>query len=709
MSFNVEEKLSYMAANVFPIKILKHMNLLRSIREDKRILPIHVQLNPTNRCNFSCAYCSCSNRDRDFELSVSEITHIMKLTQSLGCQSVTVTGGGEPLAHKAVREYLRNILDIGVEIGLVTNAVLLPRLNADILHKLTWCRISSSDELPEQMTRIQLNMDNWFKRINDACKHASIDWAFSHVLTRNPNYKLMQKLIEFANDHNFTHIRIVSDLLDLNAVQDMTQLQAKMRDLKVDDHRVIYQGRKQYTKGQNPCYISLLKPVIGADGNIYPCCIDSEETVVVERANQLMTVPMKELNIGDTCFSDNGKEVITNIFRHVSSSPILEVSLRGGRSLRVSKDHVMMTAIGLKVKRDQIKEYARKTVVSYSLKETRASELRVGNYIPLFRKLAHEAPYSASLSKDYAKLLGYYTAEGWCDKDNRVSFMLGKKDVISNDLLQTLEALGITYRIYDRRTGDQVCLHAKSCPPNLRDYLSQCGARASKKHIPTIILNSPDDIKLEYLHALIKGDGSINRRANNPSFELRLTTVSRRLASDVCTMLMLMNIHPTLVRTAREGEHVIEGRKVHVHDKYTLSISGYRNLERFKGLKLWDVKHKRGISLDFPKTDSLMFVPVAKIEEVNSSTELYDIKVSPSNRFFTGMGFLVHNCGCQYSLPNPSRNYEPLMRMGDVSSFRQLIEEQRFFNGSICNRCYYKEYNDILHLLLTEIKHLNFV
>jgi len=196
----------------------------------------------------------------------------METAQALGCESVTVTGGGEPLLHKELSEFLTDICRMGIEIGLVTNGSLLSRFGGKTLHKLTWCRVSSSDNLKTQLQRIGMSMKDWFKILADACHHSSVDWAFSHVLTRNPNAALISEIIEFANDFNFTHVRIVSDLLDLDAVQDMTHLQEKMHQFGVDDRRVIYQGRKLYAKGQNPCYISLLKPVIGADGGIYPCC-----------------------------------------------------------------------------------------------------------------------------------------------------------------------------------------------------------------------------------------------------------------------------------------------------------------------------------------------------------------------------------------------------------------------------------------------------
>jgi len=37
------------------------------------------------------------------------------------------------------------------------------------------------------------------------------------------------------------------------------------------------------------------------------------------------------------------------------------------------------------------------------------------------------------------------------------------------------------------------------------------------------------------------------------------------------------------------------------------------------------------------------------------------------------------------------------------------VEEQKFFDGSICLHCYYKFYNDLLGTLLQDVKHQKFV
>jgi len=256
---------SYTAASVFPAKILANPELMRKIGEEKKIPPFHVQLNPTNHCNLDCPFCSCSARDKRLELSHGDIMEMMVKARMAGCQSVTITGGGEPLLHHRIFDVIRGINGTGIKIGLVTNGLLLEKVPSEVFSRITWIRISSGDHrrFPEM----------YRKTIEDAVERGrSVDWSFSHVVTRKPNYETIRELVKFANEHAFTHVRIVSDLLDLDAARDMGVIKKKLQDAGVDDKMVIYQGRKQYSKGAKKCYISLLKPVIGADGFIYPCC-----------------------------------------------------------------------------------------------------------------------------------------------------------------------------------------------------------------------------------------------------------------------------------------------------------------------------------------------------------------------------------------------------------------------------------------------------
>ena len=257
--------ISYTAANSIPLKIFKNPDVGIALSQG-RIPPIHVQIIPTNRCNLNCKFCSCSNRDKSLELSLEQIKTLCKDLRDLGCKSATITGGGEPLMHPNIHEVLKLISNYNIKIGLVTNGLLLNKLTASDFENITWCRISCSDD--RSFDAVQETLDV------AVCEGKGVDWAFSYVASGEFNPDNLTKYIHFANAHNFTHVRVVSDLCNLNSVPDMDLIRYWVKDAawEIDLSKVIFQGRKQFDSGQKDCWISLLKPLIGADGYIYPCC-----------------------------------------------------------------------------------------------------------------------------------------------------------------------------------------------------------------------------------------------------------------------------------------------------------------------------------------------------------------------------------------------------------------------------------------------------
>ena len=244
-------KASYTAAESIPIKLLLNPGVLE-------LKPIHVQWVPTNHCNLHCKFCSCENRDRSLQMDMPTTRGVIEELASMGCLAVTVTGGGEPLCHPQITEMIECFVDNGIEVGLVTNGPLLSRMSAEVLSLLTWCRISNSDER---------EMSPRYKNVLERAVEADVDWAFSHVVSSTPNLEEIGRIVDFANEHNFTHVRLVADLLEPENV-DMAPVR---ESLAGKDGIVIYQDRQAWEPG-GPCLIGFIKPLIWPDFQIYPCC-----------------------------------------------------------------------------------------------------------------------------------------------------------------------------------------------------------------------------------------------------------------------------------------------------------------------------------------------------------------------------------------------------------------------------------------------------
>jgi MoaA/NifB/PqqE/SkfB family radical SAM enzyme len=252
--------ISYTAANSIPVKIFKNNDLVQSLNRG-HIPPVHVQIIPTNKCNLKCSFCSCKKRNKNDELSLDQIKTLCDDLEFLGCKSTTITGGGEPLMHPDIKQITECLCEHNIKIGFVTNGILLHKLTPYDFDNITWCRISCSDER---------SFDKAKEVIEVAAKCGrNVDWAFSYVIGKDFNPANLNKYIAFANQYDFTHVRVVSDLLDLDHCDNMENIKSQVTE---DDSRVIYQGRKVFDAGVYDCRIALLKPVVGADGYIYPCC-----------------------------------------------------------------------------------------------------------------------------------------------------------------------------------------------------------------------------------------------------------------------------------------------------------------------------------------------------------------------------------------------------------------------------------------------------
>jgi len=246
--------LSFTSASVFPVKLL-NPKIIESVC-GHHIQPTHVQLNPTNKCNLKCSFCSCSGKD-DTEMTLEQVYNILERLHKLGVKAVTISGGGDPLCHPNINEIIKKCSELSIEVGLVTNAVLLSKLEEDL--KIKWCRISLSGE-----NLISNNTKNKIKRM------PQVDWAFSYVIIPN-NYSNVVEAVNLANELNLTHMRIVDDILD-PSISYLDDIKKLLRGNSLDDSKVIYQGRKEYTAGTKSCLISLIKPSIDAHGLVYPCC-----------------------------------------------------------------------------------------------------------------------------------------------------------------------------------------------------------------------------------------------------------------------------------------------------------------------------------------------------------------------------------------------------------------------------------------------------
>lgn len=88
--------------------------------------PYHVEIHPADRCNIDCFFCSTAALRGTDEVPIPRFEEMLRELKEAGTRSVRLSGGGEPLFHRKIKEFLAAIRTSGLPIeNLTTNAVLL--------------------------------------------------------------------------------------------------------------------------------------------------------------------------------------------------------------------------------------------------------------------------------------------------------------------------------------------------------------------------------------------------------------------------------------------------------------------------------------------------------------------------------------------------------------------------------------------------------
>lgn len=174
-----------------------------------------------------------------------------------GTRAVTVTGGGEPLMHRHLDKMVKKMHQLGIAMGLVTNGSLASKWTPGIFSLFSWIRVSYD------------MMRNGIPDISNLPSHAfSYVWSPGAELTRD-----FKDLTERPSQGRLTHLRVVSDITRADDDEYSTLFHIALADLISNPKQGVFvQPRDVYRRGAKKCWVSLLKPALDVDGQVYPCC-----------------------------------------------------------------------------------------------------------------------------------------------------------------------------------------------------------------------------------------------------------------------------------------------------------------------------------------------------------------------------------------------------------------------------------------------------
>lgn len=163
---NISEWTKYKQWNPFnSYKLLAHVDRWKRIQRGAPIpAPVLITVDPTNICNFECAWCNARYVREHRNFSLTETT-LLRLADFLprwgitsgyekGVKAVCVAGGGEPLLNPATSVFIDSAIQHGVEVGVVTNGSYIQN-HIEALSKCTWVGCSIDAGTPATFNKLK--------------------------------------------------------------------------------------------------------------------------------------------------------------------------------------------------------------------------------------------------------------------------------------------------------------------------------------------------------------------------------------------------------------------------------------------------------------------------------------------------------------------------------------------------------------------------
>lgn len=271
-----------------PFKIVHH--------DWRRPYPVHVEIDPTSRCNQDCLRCSYKQEiagERAYiiqhekqELPLDKFLTLIDEFRQLGIRAVTLSGGGEPLVHPHIDRIVEALHAADIGLGVITNLALPIRV--PLLARAVWIRVSLDAgnaatynllHRPGRKNAFDLVLDNMRALV---AQNPALDLGVNYLIQPENETELLQAA-ETVKALGARYIRIApaiaTEAIDYDALfARLADSLDRCRALIDDNFHVFVVGERfdalaDKRKNYSFCYKQQIHPMIGADGQIYPCCL----------------------------------------------------------------------------------------------------------------------------------------------------------------------------------------------------------------------------------------------------------------------------------------------------------------------------------------------------------------------------------------------------------------------------------------------------
>jgi UDPglucose 6-dehydrogenase len=257
-----------------------------------------------------------------------------------------------------------------------------------------------------------------------------------------------------------------------------------------------------------------------------------------------------------------------------------------------------------------------------------------------------------AVDADFARLCGYYLAEGFISTDNgragavrhRVGFCFHVAETeYTNDLHRILRGLGLKFLEKTNGNAHTTIVSSRVFAWLLRDVLG-CGVRSEDKALPPFALTAPAALRAELVRGAFSGDGSVTLLQNGKNLMYEYATVSKRLADGLALVLQSLGVvvasHPRMMNKSKVPAHIL---RVAGHEQLTLLRDAFGDKHRDRIRAVLDGYERHIQPHGYRRSGEVSVVTVRSAEAEPGDTQVYSLETDHST-VIASSGLVCHNC-----------------------------------------------------------------
>lgn len=273
-------------------KLIYHPDRVADWLKGENIYPIEVEISPSGACNHRCTFCAVDyigyhSAFLDKNTLISNMAEMKKR----GLKSVICSGEGEPLLNPEMPNMANQMAEMGLDVAMSTNGVLLNHdMASECLKAFTWIRysIASFENISYQAIHRgrECDLERVKKNLADAVEikkknQLRATLGVQCLLIPDNEFQLVsmaKELREIGVDY-FTIKPYSQHLHSQNHLdvdyQKLLELEKELKSIATNEYNVIFRTKTMQKmhqkKSYDKCYGLPFMTHIDAKGNVWPC------------------------------------------------------------------------------------------------------------------------------------------------------------------------------------------------------------------------------------------------------------------------------------------------------------------------------------------------------------------------------------------------------------------------------------------------------